>query len=140
MCYLGTFNAGIEVIKQQVSDSILWNERFEGKDDYQIYDVLVSSKEYISELRNWIPGTENKIIGGVDDNEYFKHLIRIDETIDQYFIFVVSKDDKVKFIWTCWDEHNCPKDELRKIHSVTISKYELNKTIDEYLTTKENSL
>lgn len=54
-----------------------------------------------------------------NENQFFKHLLQIDETIDQYTIFVFQTELETSLVWTCWDEQNCNSDhKVNEIYSV----------------------
>ena len=131
--YLPTFNFGLEKIKNKVNELILWNSRFEGKTDLEMFKLIRKSKTYIDSLEGSKFKVKNIVLGGSDDDEYFKHLINIDETTDQYLIFITVNKGIVKFLWKCSDVHNCQSEEFNKFETATVPLIELNKTINEYL-------
>ncbi len=66
-----------------------------------------------------------------DEAQFFKHLFRLDETIDQYTIFVFQTSELIRFVWTCNVEHRCNHDhELHKIYSVQFLAKELISTVN----------
>lgn len=66
-----------------------------------------------------------------DEAQFFKHLFRLDETIDQYTIFVFQTSELIRFVWTCNFEHRCNHDhELHKIYSVQFPTKELISTVN----------
>lgn len=66
-----------------------------------------------------------------DETQFFKHLFQLDETIDQYTIFVFQIDELIRFVWNCNVEHNCNSDhELHKIYSVEFLARELISTVN----------
>ena len=69
-----------------------------------------------------------------NENQFFKHLLQIDETIDQYMIFVFQIGSETTFIWNCWDKHNCNSEhELKQIYSVKFLTEELLSTINQLI-------
>lgn len=77
-----------------------------------------------------------------NEDQFFKHLLHLDETIDQYGIFIFQFNNLINFSWNCWDKHNCNSDhELNKIYTVSITSDELISTINELiLELKNNSI
>jgi hypothetical protein len=60
------------------------------------------------------------------ESQFFKHLFKLDETIDQYNILVFQSNESTDFIWTYWNEDNCNSEhELNQIYSVCIPTVEL---------------
>lgn len=71
-----------------------------------------------------------------NEHQYFQQLLTLDETIDQYQIFMVESEVYINITWKCWSDSNCNKDhKLNEIYSTTINKNELVKTLE--LTIKE---
>jgi hypothetical protein len=67
-----------------------------------------------------------------DESQYFNHLLQVDETIDQYIIFVFQSNNFTELVWTCWDEHNCNSDHvLNKVYSTSIKTIELITILNE---------
>ena len=65
-----------------------------------------------------------------NESQFFKYLFQIDETTDQYTVFVFSSNDLVHIVWACWDEHNCNEEhQLNKIYSVSFPMKELTLTL-----------
>ncbi len=70
----------------------------------------------------------------LQENEYSKHLFYLDETIDQYSIFIFQTNEVIRFVWICWDENNCNLDhELNKIYTVHFSIQELITTVNKLI-------
>ena len=84
-----------------------------------------------------------KLIKERDSNEdqFFKHLLHLDETIDQYSIFIFQSNNLTDFTWSCWDKNNCNSNhELNKVYSLSIPIEEVISTINKLiLQLKENS-
>jgi len=69
----------------------------------------------------------------VDENQFFNYLFRLDETLDQYVIFVFQSKLETCFIWTCWDQNNCNNyHELNELYSVKTLTSELISIISEF--------
>ena len=67
-----------------------------------------------------------------DESQFFNHLFQVDETINQYTIFVFQSDTLTEFFWTCWDEHNCNSEhKLNEIYSTSINTTELTSILNE---------
>lgn len=133
--YLPTFKAAVSRLISKLKDrSISFeNTRFTDKKDNEIFQLLIDSKTFVDNNPEWKLNTENPIIGGLDDRVYFKHLITIDESIDQYLIFMIESKNKIRFIWKCQDPINCEESELDKINSGDIDKIELIETLDRFI-------
>lgn len=138
--YLPSFQTSVSLILDRIinESNKFYNSMFENKTDIDIFNLLLDSKSYIDNLEDWNPETKNPIIGGFDDEEYFKHLILIDETIDQYQIFLIKEKDGFKFIWKCWDKDNCTDRELNEINSGKIEEDELIDILKNFI--KNNAL
>ncbi|GAB3650690.1 hypothetical protein GCM10028791_18310 [Echinicola sediminis] len=54
-----------------------------------------------------------------EEPRFFRHLFQLDETIDQYTIFIFQTDLLIRFVWSCWDRDNCNADhELDVVNAV----------------------
>jgi len=70
-----------------------------------------------------------------DEPQFFRHLFQLDETINQYTIFVFQSNQSTDFVWFCWDEHNCNSEhELNQIYSTRISTVELTSWLNKLAT------
>ena len=98
----------------------------------------LEASKFQNELLNGLTDIElyNKLNIDRESNEsqYFKHMLQIDETIDQYKMFVIQVEDSTKFIWTCWDKYHCNADhKLNEIYSADIDTHELTKVVGDML-------
>lgn len=69
-----------------------------------------------------------KIIKEKESNEkqYFNHLFQLDETIDQYNMFIFQSMNIIDLNWKCWDKNNCNSDhKLNQVYNVLIHKDEV---------------
>jgi hypothetical protein len=61
-----------------------------------------------------------------DEPQFFRHLLQLDETIDQYTIFIFQMNEMIRFVWTCWDKNNCnPEHELNMVYAIQFPTEEL---------------
>jgi len=66
-----------------------------------------------------------------DEFQYLKHQFLLDESIDQYTIFVFQSKESTDIVWSCWDEYNCNSEhELKQIYSASIPTEELSVTVN----------
>lgn len=81
------------------------------------------------------------------DETLFKYLLEVsqfgnrsfsfslDETIDQYLIFIAQKGETIRLVWKCWDEVNINEDhQLDKVYGTTISKNDFNNVVKDAIT------
>lgn len=60
-----------------------------------------------------------------------KHLVTLDETIDQYSIHLFTTKEEATFIWECWDSKNCNTDhKLNQHYSITMKFDFLKETLE----------
>ena len=113
--------------------------------DQPVYIPTYSFEKSVEQLRtgglrnehlNGLTPTEivKKIEDERDSNEpqFFRHLLQIDETIDQYSIYLLETNGATRFSWYCWDEHNCNSEhQLNEIYSTELSTSELITTLEQ---------
>ena len=76
-----------------------------------------------------------------DETQFFNHLFQLDETIDQYTIFVFQSGTLTEFVWTCWDDHNCNSEhKLNEIYSTRINTTELTSILKQMTNQLKNDL
>lgn len=98
---------------------------FLGRSDYEIFELVwkanQSESEFLPEYHH-LPQLNNVI--------WSYCALHLDETIDAYLITITGHGDKIKLIWKGWREP-CPLDEIDKLHSVTVDKNLLIKTLSD---------
>ncbi|WP_158856385.1 hypothetical protein [Lunatibacter salilacus] len=61
-----------------------------------------------------------------DEPLFFRHLLKLDESIDQYLIYVFERSMLVEIFWYCWDEQRFNSEhELNEVYSITIPTSQL---------------
>lgn len=119
--------------------------------DEPVYTPTYSFENFTEQLRTG--GLRNEHLNGLnpteivkkiederDSNEpqFFKHLLQIDETIDQYSIYVLETNGTTHF---SWDEHNCNSEhQLNEIYSTELPTSELISTLERLTSELEKEL
>ena len=95
----------------------------------ELIDRIKANDFRNEELFKLSPAETIKVLESERDSnqqQYFKHLLQIDESIDQYYIYAFQNSDEIQLIWNCWDKHNCnSQHQLNKVYSVTMYTSEL---------------
>ena len=137
ICFeISNFTDGLLNINFYLGNKLISNE--------PVCTPTYSFKKTLEQLRNG--GFRNELLNGLtteelvkkieaerDSNEshFFKHLLQLDETIDQYSIYVLETNGTTHFSWYCWDEHNCNSEhELNEIYSTELPTSELTATLE----------
>ena len=107
--FIPTYVFAFQNLVDNVKEERFKNIKFEELSSEQVFKVL-------SEERN------------SDEPQFFRHLLQLDETIDQYTIFTFQKNKLIKFVWVCRDENNS-EHQLNKIYSVQFQANELVSTV-----------
>lgn len=117
--YVPTYLSMFKEFLNQLSNKQFENLKFDSSSSNQCFNTLIRER-------------------GSNENQFSKHLLQIDETIDQYMIFIFQTKLETSFIWTCWDEQNCNSDhKTNEISSVRFLTEELISTVNQ-LTDKIN--
>ncbi|MCE7993617.1 MAG: hypothetical protein HEP71_16655 [Roseivirga sp.] len=120
--YLPTYVVQIENFNQSVVDGRFSNPKL--------------TKLTLEECFNKLVRERNS-----DEDQYFDHLLLLDETIDKYYIFAFQSNKSISFAWSCWDEHNCnDHHQLNQIYSVQIPTAELNSVLTQLCKELKNVL
>ncbi len=110
--YVPTYHTMFEKFSNQLSKKQFENSKFDRSTLKQQFNTLIKKRDS-------------------NENQFFKHLLQIDETIDQYTIFAFQTEVETSLIWICWDEQNCNSDHMvNKIYSVSFLTEELISTIN----------
>ena len=110
--YVPTYILSLQNLIDDIKYERFTNIKFEGTSVEEDFKILLKERD-------------------LDETQFFKHLFLLDETIDQYTIFVFQINELIRFVWTCNDEHNCNYDhELNKIYSVQFLAKELISTVN----------
>lgn len=109
--YAPTYISCLQKLIINFKNNFFYNKKFQGLSYEQIHKTLFEERNS-------------------NETQFFKHLLQLDETIDQYNMFIIQNNELVKFIWTCWDKSNCNLDhELNKIYFVEFQIKELLSTL-----------
>ncbi len=61
-----------------------------------------------------------------NEQQFFKHRLQIDESTDQYSIYILEDCETTTFSWYCWDKNNCNSDhQINEIYTMEIPSSEL---------------
>ncbi len=113
--YKPTYTYPLELFLRDISQGKFVNKRFEKLSFEEQFKIITEECE-----------TKN--------SQFFNHLFRIDETIDQYSIFIFQDSSSCRFIWSCWDINRCNSEhQLNATNSVEIPTFALVKVIKEFL-------
>lgn len=111
--YVSTYLPRLNEFSNQLSNKQFENVKLEHSSYLERFNTLIKERD-------------------ANENQFFKHLLKLDETIDQYTIFVFQTGVETSLVWTCWDEQNCNSDHnLDEIYSVRFSTHELISRINE---------
>lgn len=111
--YIPTYLAMINEFSNQLSNKQFENVKLENSSSLERFNTLIKERD-------------------ANENQFFKHLLKLDETIDQYTIFVFQNGLETSIVWTCWNEQNCNSDhQLNEIYSVRFLTHELISTINQ---------
>ncbi|MCR5889237.1 hypothetical protein LRS06_15985 [Hymenobacter sp. J193] len=134
VCYLPSFRSSIKYVLDKIllNPTTFHTSRFEGKSAQEIYKMLMQGRSIVN--AKWTMGTPNPILGGLDDSVYFKHLLRLDETIDPYYIFLLSDEQSLTVLWKCADKHNCSPQEFGKLFAQTVPILYFSQVLKDFLT------
>lgn len=109
--YVSTYLPRLNEFSNQLSNKQFENVKLEHSSSIERFNTLIKERNS-------------------NENQFFKHLLKLDETIDQYKIFVFQTGVETSLVWTCWDEQHCNSDhKLNEIYSVRFSTHELTSTI-----------
>ncbi|WP_200975489.1 hypothetical protein [Echinicola sp. 20G] len=109
--YVPTYNTSLQKILEQLNAETIKNDRLRGLTPIELVKTLESERDS-------------------NESQFFKHLLQIDETIDQYSIYFIIKEEQTQFCWYCWDEDNCNSEhEPNMVYFVTIRTSELISTL-----------
>ncbi len=110
--YAPTYRASLEQLLEQLSSGTLKNEHLYGLTPTELVKILESERNS-------------------NESQFFRHLLQIDETIDQYSIYVLETNGTTLFSWYCWDEDNCNSEhQLNEIYSTELLTSELILTLE----------
>lgn len=110
--FISSYLMAIEGFLNQVSKGKFENSKFITSYPVNCFNTLTKEK-------------------GSNESQYFNHLLQIDETIDQYMIFVLQKGENTVFTWKCWDKNNCNiEHKINQIYSIQFSNNELEITLN----------
>ena len=84
LIYIPTYISLLEIFVDDIENERLKNIKFEDLTSKQVFKTLFEEKDS-------------------NEPQFFKHLLRIDETIDQYNIFVFQTNETTRFVWACLD-------------------------------------
>lgn len=113
--YTPTYRVSLEKILEQLNSGTLQNERLNGLTSIELVKTLESER-----FRS--------------KSQFFRHLLQIDETIDQYVIFLRTQDRLTQFSWYCWDKNNCnPEHVLNEIYGATVPTSQLISTLEQLI-------
>lgn len=120
--YIPTYLSMFKEFSNQLSNKQFENVKLEDSSSHERFNTLIKERD-------------------ANENQFFKHLLKLDETIDQYTIFVFQTGLETSLVWTCWDKQNCNSDHnLDEIYSVRFSTHELISRINELTETIEKQL
>jgi len=113
--YLPTYILSLQNLLDNLRKEQFENTKFEELPSEQCFKMLLKERDS-------------------DKPQFFKHLFQLDETIDQYTIFIFQRNETVRFVWICWDENNCNSDhELNMIYTVQFQIKELISTVNKLM-------
>jgi hypothetical protein len=110
--YVPTYCASLEQLLEQLNSGTLKNEHLYGLTPTELVTTLESERNS-------------------NESQFFRHLLQIVETIDQYSIYVLETNGTTSFNWYCWDEHNCNSEhQLKEIYSTELPTSDLISTLE----------
>ena len=113
--YLPTYNSKFQNFYQAITEEQFKNSNFEDLSPEISYKKIIEERD-------------------TNEDQFFRHLFKLDETIDQYTILVLQKRNTTEITWTCWDKNNCNSEHiLNKIYSVQFPTLELMTTVNHLL-------
>lgn len=83
--YIPSYLAMFKEFSNQLSNKQFENLKLENSSSHERFNTLVKER-------------------GTNENQFFKHLLKLDETIDQYTIFVFQTGEETSLVWACWNE------------------------------------
>lgn len=111
--YIPTYLQMFEELSHQLINRRFEKLKFERFSPNQMYNTLIKERDS-------------------NETQFFNHLPQIDETIDQYTIFVFQNKSETTFAWNCWDQHNCnSQHRINEVYSVQILTEEVVSTVNQ---------
>lgn len=128
-CYLKSWKSSIEWLRDQLRDDLdsIRNTEFKDKTNEELFE-LIRKVNQLEEDHN----IDFSHLPVLDTEVWGKCVIRIDETIDSYFITMIESDGRIKFLWRGWREP-CPAEKIGKLFSITVDRLFVVDTLEKCL-------
>jgi hypothetical protein len=113
--YIPTYILELERLSNQLLERKFENLKFDGISHANCFNTLIKERDH-------------------KEDQFFNHLLQIDETIDQYIIFLFQNTLETAFVWSCWNKFNCNSEHsVNEIYYVQFLTEELVSMINQLI-------
>ncbi|MFL5787122.1 MAG: Imm42 family immunity protein [Flavisolibacter sp.] len=128
-CLIGTWGLMLENLKKHFEENRVKLEQpiFKNLSLKEIFELIRKAnltEDECDPMYEYLPQMESDF--------WYRHKVRLDETIDAYSIIVIRSRENLKFIWEGWRKP-CPPQQIGKIYSVEVPFDLFITTVNTYL-------